>query len=587
MTKGTFNGIFAAFVLVLAAMTASAPVALAAAPPGADLVAADHSRGVGYAVLGRYELYTSSDGGSWNAAGLKNSFRVLSSVAAGRKVIFIGTADGQVLRKSGAAVEALTPPADPYGRRVAPIRYLAAGPDDKQLLISSGQGAVISGDGGQTWSAVADPFYQEREAREVMAVGFIKKTPVVITRFGPYKKGRKGFKKFTKGLPEKPDIVKATVQDGRMLISVLGQGVYYAAGTRSWKKLASTPGEPVSFAAFAHKGVLAARTASPINWGDDKGRKWTELARYTEGYLPVATLPVGKSTLILLRGKGLVSFDGARLTPVMLPDDLSRQDLVADLPTGRLAATQGGLFFSTDGGKSWRDVTPPALYTPVTSLLKLDDKRLLIGAAGSGVFMSEDGGNSWRPWLAGLGTANTIRGLAAYEGGVLAATENGLMWTAMGTRPAWKARDGGIGRRPLTDMAVTDGRILVSSFAGVFQSPGKGDFKPVKGLEGKVSRLAAAGKKVALKVDQTVLESSGGKASALPRLPDGAAPTDLAYVKGKLVAGSTAGVFVLDNGQWRRLGSAASPMKFLVVGLSPAPDGVRVLTGAGTFWMKF
>jgi hypothetical protein len=574
-------------IMVVAATLCVMPAstAQAATPPGADLVAADHSKSMGYAVLARYELYLSKDGSSWNAANLKGRFTQLTSVSVGKSVILVGTSSGQILRSTdGMNFEPVTSPIDPYGRKVAPIKYLAVGAKDNQLLASSGQGAVISEDGGQTWSAIKDPFFDLKEAREVVGVGFIKKTAVVITRFGPYKAGRKGFVKFAKGLPEGADITVATIQDNRMLLAVLDQGIYFSSGTSSWKKLSSSPGEPVSFAAFADDGLLAARTASPVHFGDSRGKKWQELDKYTEGYLPIAALPGKDMTLLLLRGKGLASFDGKKISLVDLPDDLSRRDLVLDVGGSSVVATQAGLFFTSDNGRSWRDVTPFQMYAQATTYLELGDGKVLVGTAGSGVFMSEDGGMSWQPWLAGLGTANTIRGLAKYEGGVIAATENGLMWTEISDRPRWKPRDGGIGRQPLTDMAISEGKILVSSFSGVYQSSGKGDFKAVKGLSGKVSRLAAAKGKVAMIMGQKVFEAAGARVTELPRLPDGVVPTSVTYADGVLITGATRGAYSLASGNWQAMGTPMNPLRYPVAGVVAEKEGVRVLTrGAGTF----
>ena len=277
------------------------------------------------------------------------------------------------------------------------------------------------------------------------------------------------------------------------------------------------------------------------------------------------------------------------LTRVALPVSLASEYKRLDLSGMSVAGTQGGLFFTSDNGASWKDVTPAAMYTPATSHLVLPDGRILVGSGGSGVFNSNDGGMSWVGWSIGLGTANTIKALALYDKGILAATENGLMWTAVEGEPRWKFRAGGIGRVPLSDMVVEGDRIWVASgVGGLFVSEKGSDFKAVKGFEGRISDLSASGGRIAAVVDQAiVIGGDNGQKTVSQRLPEGAVATSVEFFSGKLYAGSTVGVFVQEGDAWIRTGSIINPMLYPTSRLMVEGKRLKVVTsGSGTYYLQ-
>jgi len=75
-------------------------------------------------------------------------------------------------------------------------------------------------------------------------------------------------------------------------------------------------------------------------------------------------------------------------------------DLAIDPVTGRTlwAATEDGLYRSTDGGASWQNADRGmGRYLAKTVAFDPSDPRHLIAGTGTGIYQSQDGGDSWSP----------------------------------------------------------------------------------------------------------------------------------------------------------------------------------------------
>lgn len=59
------------------------------------------------------------------------------------------------------------------------------------------------------------------------------------------------------------------------------------------------------------------------------------------------------------------------------------------------AGTDSGIFRSTNGGRSWREVSFPPDAAPVISLQAVETGVLFAGTESHGLFYSEDGGKTW------------------------------------------------------------------------------------------------------------------------------------------------------------------------------------------------
>jgi hypothetical protein len=375
----------------------------------------------------------------------------------------------------------------------------------------------------------------------------------------------------------------ASVFEGQILMALPGEGIYLATKDSSFKILEGTPGDPIAFLGFARKSYLAARPATTLNQGDTSGKSWSPVGQYSPSFIPTDSVSTPFGDYIAIRGKGLVKLEGSSFVPIELPANLSSVKASLVNQGSYLAGTQGGVYLSTSAGKAWEDVTPGELGAAVNCFLPISNGRILLGSEGAGVFVSSDNGKSWQNWSDKLGTANTIKGLVEYGGGVLAATENGLMWTEVGAVANWQWRDAGVGRTSVSAIVQDGDRYWIATQKGVFTAGDGKDFVPVPGLEGRVNGISAEkGSLLSLVNGRLWLQKKGSKLTELPRTA-GSVASSVALKDGRVYAGTNNGLYRLDAEKWVMAGSTRHPVA-LVLGES---GGLRAVTrGAGTYTVK-
>ena len=132
------------------------------------------------------------------------------------------------------------------------------------------------------------------------------------------------------------------------------------------------------------------------------------------------------------------------------------------------AGTAGGIFKSTNNGETWTNVSN--IYT---LCFAVKGSEIFAGTEVNGVIVSSDNGETWIQRDSALTT--TIEALAikdsiifAAGGGMFRSTDDGASWTTI--------QNGlGYGETTVTGLAVTEGKVLASTFAGVAFSTDDGD----------------------------------------------------------------------------------------------------------------
>ncbi len=558
--------------------------AKAKTPPGADLVDLKFTKGMGYALLSRYELFLSGDGIKWRPSGLSRTGDVLTGFAVGPDFILVGSESGRIYRTSdGRSWEPLDAPQDPFRRTVTSLRNMAVGPKGTDVLASSGMGVVRSIDRGSTWQAISDPFWDVAEARQILGVGYAGKEAVVVTGSGVYVDSKTGFTPFHNKLPEKVEPTVAVSRKDRILLALPGAGIFEATSGSGWKKLATAPHNTLAFLGWTDQGYLAAAPFSNLFEGDGKAQSWQRVGSFSPAFVPISNVPIPKGALILFRGKGLMRYEGGVLSLVDLPGSLASIYSSLDLDGLRVVGTQGGVFISEDSERNWKDVTPTNLGSPVVTLLKASDGRILLGSLGSGVFVSRDGGRTWEDWGQDLGTANTVNALVEENGKILAATENGLMERSLSPGLFWVPVDRGLPRTNVSSLFQSRDTIWAATSTGLYSAKEGKVFKPVKGFSGPVSSFDHEnGQIVALVGGDAILGSPKGKVERLSRLPNGTDATAVAFMEDTILAGSGQGLYRLANGNWVRIGTLKHPVTKLV----SIDNKIGAITrGGGTFWL--
>jgi photosystem II stability/assembly factor-like uncharacterized protein len=573
-------------VIILAVSVVHVELAHAKAPPGADLIMVRYSEDQGYAVLSPYELYLSKDGKSWRPVGLAQKNIRLATVVQGKDFSLVATESGKLFRISGGRqIQVLDPPRDPFGGRIRGLKTLTANADGTQILASPGLGVLISNNRGDSWEAVKDPFWSDPKARQVIGVGFAGDVPVVVTREGVYVRIKGKFELSGKGLPEVVRPTAAFSGSGRVLIALPGQGLYETKNGKSWKRLPSVRHDPLAFIGRTENGYLASGPFMPVYLSDKKGDQWERISKFSAGFVPASAAAVDPGAAIIFRGKGLMRLDEGVLSQMELPYNLATVyailNLPGDLPGRQLAGTQAGVFYTEDGGLNWIDATPEMLGSPVSAFLQLSDGRILLASLGSGIFISTDGGVTWETWNHRLGTANVVRSLVEDKGGVLAATEKGLMWRAFGQREEWGPAQRGVPRLTVFRVIRSGDQIWCASMSGVYMAQAGGPFRIVNGLEGRATSIDEEdGRVIALVANRIFLRDTKGKIRELPELPGKVFPTAVALNRSATMVGTAQGLFQLKDGGWERVGQWNYPVQVLV----KDRVGVRVVTrGAGTY----
>jgi photosystem II stability/assembly factor-like uncharacterized protein len=163
--------------------------------------------------------------------------------------------------------------------------------------------------------------------------------------------------------------------------------------------------------------------------------------------------PASPATLYLGSEEGVwVSRDGAQTWTHLLPLEASAVWSLHVSGAHILAgACPAGIFWSGDGGKTWRQADtamtphcPRIKHTRVTTLAQAPDNpdRLWAGVEIDGLHESSDGGRSWRPIGEGLSSRDLHALVVVPDRGprLLAATNNDLNASDDGGR-TWRPQD--------------------------------------------------------------------------------------------------------------------------------------------------
>lgn len=154
-----------------------------------------------------------------------------------------------------------------------------------------------------------------------------------------------------------------------------------------------------------------------------------------------------------------------------------------------LAATNQGVYISTDGGANWHEPAVQVTYwlpgketidagAQVTTLAAVNS-RLYAGTWGGGVFRSEDGGEYWEPVNEGLNWEETFDPLyvkAFVQSGrrLLAGTRLGVFAT-VNNGEQWRESNNGFARRPVEGMFELNRKVYATNIgAGAYTTGDNG-----------------------------------------------------------------------------------------------------------------
>ena len=237
-------------------------------------------------------------------------------------------------------------------------------------------------------------------------------------------------------------------------------------GGRTWTTISAGLGASAVARIFSSpRGWLAAPASGGLDRFDFRTRKWTRIGTLAE-----------KSERLAANTERPVS-STRRFDAVV-------NDLVCG-DSECLAATQEGLFLTSDGGDTWAALPFSSANLPVNSVrISRDSQRLRIVSSNAMVF-SEDAGRTWKWHDLPLDSGGVMRLEWTTEGTLLAAAKNGL-YISRDDGSRWEKLQYGLPASAPDGLLIRPGVWLVSvRDRGLFISRNDGaSWSRVKELDG-------------------------------------------------------------------------------------------------------
>lgn len=386
-------------------------------------------------------------GGGWERVEPLGLYKV-TAVAEGKGVLLAGIeTKGLMASTDGGAkwsqvTEGLR---SRYGKPVDEVTELAADREKEGFfyLGSAGKGFFVSQDYGKTWALKQEGLENATPASAYVSaiLAPAKGRPLIMGTDGDGIFAMKGEKwsRVEGGLPK---VLKVTglaenPSDTRHLaLSSSFEGLWESRdGGENWK--------PV------YRGAYAVATAVSIGADSRLAAFFGQegFGVFEEGQRPKVTnygYAVVKSILPKTGGGFYAAFlnDGIRVTDsegkIAGSDNAGLNGVTvrsflddAD-KKGLWVGDANGVFYSSDGSKTWEERDKGLITGDVTGFLWVDGK-LYCGTAGQGVFLWDGEKREWIFRGKALGTSNTIYAMdKTADGKIYVATEGGILWTSDG-----------------------------------------------------------------------------------------------------------------------------------------------------------
>jgi len=379
------------------------------------------------------------------------------------------------------------------------VEAMAAFPaDSRRLAAGTRKGLWLSEDGGAHWRRISQPDHHELLA--VTAVAFHPSKPGTLfagTTHLPWKTTDSGahWTSIHEGLIDDSDVFSILVNPAKpeQVYASACSGIYVSqTGGNLWRKYPGIPGTQRRTKVIrqdpSHPEVLYAGTTVGLLRTLDSGASWRLVTDISvNGMVLDPTDP--KTLYIATESRGMLRSRDRGDTFLPLDQGFIHNSVTRMSVSGeRIYATAidesggGGLFQSSDSGRSWSLVAGPASFEGQRPEIVAGNKAypgLLFTASGKQLRKSTDSGIFWT--LLNLGPRKpTIQSLEVLPGTtapiVLAGTSDGL----------WRSTDGGSAwteillerKRWLSIYHVnadTEGsRLIARTSGGIFQSSDKG-----------------------------------------------------------------------------------------------------------------
>jgi photosystem II stability/assembly factor-like uncharacterized protein len=353
--------------------------------------------------------------------------------------------------------------------------------DPRMLLLVSDQGAVVSVNGGETWSS----WYNQPTAQlyHVAATnGFPYQVCAGQQESGSVctsTRGNDGQITFREWHPA------GIIEYGYAAPDPLHPEIIYGAGRTEVSRYDSVTGQVqnVTPLPMHKKGFRADRTEpilfSPVD---------SHTMYYAANHL-FATTDGGTNWKMISPDLSRESTGQLSTVPALTPEQMAERrgviySVAASYKTKQTiwAGTDDGLLWLTrDGGANWTNITPPAA-TPWSKIAQIDTahfddnsayvavNRMRVDDLRPYIFRTHDGGKTWDSISAGLpndAPVNAVRADPVQPGLLYAATEHGV-WISFDDGAEWRALQYNLPSTSMRDLLVKDDDLIVATHGRSF-----------------------------------------------------------------------------------------------------------------------
>jgi photosystem II stability/assembly factor-like uncharacterized protein len=355
--------------------------------------------------------------------------------------------------------------------------------DPKIILLVSDQGAIVTVNGGESWSS----WYNQPTAQLYHAS---------VTNTFPYR------------------VCAGQQESGSVCISSRGndgsvtERDWHPVGAIEYAYVAPDPLDPNLIYGGGRSEV------SKYHWDTGQVQDVTPIPVKSEKYRanrtqPTMFSPVDPHTLYYTTNFLFKTTDGGESWQIISPDlarphpgipaslgKLADKDPKADKPRGVIyslapsfrtintlwAGTDDGLIWITrDGGKNWKDITPPEL-TPWSKVTQLDASRFDDNTVYASVsrfriddlrpyiYRTHDGGKSWQKISSDLpdkAPVNTVRADPVRKGLLFAGTETSV-WVSFDDGDHWQSLQLNLPHTSMRDLSIHDSDLVVATHGRSF-----------------------------------------------------------------------------------------------------------------------
>jgi len=226
------------------------------------------------------------------------------------------------------------------------------------------------------------------------------------------------------------------------LYALRNEGVYVSPdNAESWTRLPeSMVNSNLSMDISSTGTIYVGKSSGGIWWTPNNGQSWDfnpiHIAPHSGLWASVVVTKVSPAGHVYINS--YVSFNGGTTfnqiqigSPAKLPADYAFNSGLV------YAATNSGVFYSSDNGSSWTNINGNPSVLNVTTLM-FDNNILITGIKGSGVYRTSDNGSSWEPINNGITDFNISKiyrdeqnyyYAGTYDGNVFRSVNSGSSWT--------------------------------------------------------------------------------------------------------------------------------------------------------------